>query len=88
MKYALVITGVLAALALAAPELVVWGYLLLILPGLALTVAPTVFVYLSVTAVVRRLLPISSTLAANAVAFRRCTQIGCSNSGYSLGWIS
>jgi hypothetical protein len=40
MKYALVITGVLAALALAAPELVVWGYLLLILPGLALTVAP------------------------------------------------
>ena len=69
MKYALVITGVLAGLAITAPELVVFGYFLLIVPGLVLTIAPTVFVYLAVTAVVRRLLPISSPMKATAVAF-------------------
>ena len=69
MKYALVITGVLAGLAIAAPELVVFGYFLLIVPGLVLTFAPTVFVYLAVTAVVRRLLPISSPMTATAAAF-------------------
>ncbi|QDT05106.1 hypothetical protein K227x_35050 [Rubripirellula lacrimiformis] len=69
MKYALVITGVLAGLAITAPQLVVLGYFLLIVPGLVLTFAPTVFIYLAVTAVVRRLLPISSPMTATAVAF-------------------
>lgn len=69
MKYALIITGVLAGLAITAPQLVVFGYFLLIVPGLVLTVAPTVFIYLAVTAVVRRPLPISSPMTATAVAF-------------------
>jgi hypothetical protein len=69
MKYALLITGVLAGLALAVPDLVVLGYVLLIVPGLILTVAPTVFVYLAVTAIIRRLLPISSPVRATAAAF-------------------
>ena len=69
MKYVLIITGAVAALAIMAPELVVFGYLLLIVPGLILTIAPTVFVYLAVTAVVRRLLPIDSPLTATAIAF-------------------
>lgn len=69
MKYALIITGVLAGLAITAPRLVVFGYFLLIVPGLVLTIAPTVFIYLAVTAVVRRLLPISSPMKATAVAF-------------------
>lgn len=78
MKYALVITGVLAGLAVAAPQLVVLGYFLLIIPGLILTAAPTIFVYLAVTAVIRKLLPISSISAATAVAF--CTTL-------LLGWV-
>ncbi len=69
MKYALIITGVLAGLAITAPQLVVFGYFLLIVPGLVLTVAPTVFIYLAVTAVVRRPLPIYSPMTATAVAF-------------------
>ncbi|QDT10784.1 hypothetical protein [Planctomycetes bacterium K23_9] len=69
MKYALIITGVLAGLAITAPQLVVLGYFLLVVPGLVLNVAPTVFVYLAVTAVVRRLLPIGSPMKATAVAF-------------------
>ncbi|WP_146462478.1 hypothetical protein [Rubripirellula tenax] len=69
MKYALVITGVLAGLAITAPELVVLGYFLMIVPGLVLTFAPTVFVYLAATAVIRRLLPISSPLKGTAMAF-------------------
>ncbi|SMP60252.1 hypothetical protein SAMN06265222_106338 [Neorhodopirellula lusitana] len=76
MKYALVITGVLAGLAITAPQLVVLGYFLLIVPGLVLTVAPTVFVYLAVTAAVRRLLPISSPMAATAVAFVATLMLG------------
>jgi hypothetical protein len=46
MKYALVITGLLAGIAIAAPDLVLLGYVLLIVPGIILTIAPTVFVYL------------------------------------------
>ena len=69
MKYALVITGVLAGLAITAPQLVVFGYFLLIVPGLVLTFAPTVFVYLAVTAAIRRLSPSSSPMKATAVAF-------------------
>ena len=69
MKYALVITGLLAGLAVAAPKLVVLGYFLLIVPGLILTIAPTVFVYLAATAVIRKLLPIESPTVSTLVAF-------------------
>ncbi len=77
MKYALVITGILAGLAITIPDLVVLGYFLLIVPGLVLTFTPTAFVYLAVTAIVRRLLPISAPVSATAVA------VGVS---LSLGW--
>ena len=78
MKYALIITGILAGLALAAPKLVVLGYILLVVPGLVLTCAPTVFVYLAATAGIRRLLPNSSSVASTVTAF--CIAI-------ALGWI-
>jgi hypothetical protein len=78
MKYALVVTGVLAGLAMGAPQLVVLGYFLLIIPGLILTVAPTVFFYLAGTAVIRKLLPFSSVSAATPVAF--CVTL-------LLGWL-
>lgn len=69
MKYALIITGFLAGLAIAAPQLVVLGFFLLVIPGLILAVAPTAFVYFSVTAVIRKRLPISSIATATMVAF-------------------
>lgn len=57
MKIALLISGGLAALALASPQLVVAGFFLGIVPGLILAVAPTVFVYLAASALIRRALP-------------------------------
>ncbi|TWU51980.1 hypothetical protein [Rubripirellula reticaptiva] len=69
MKFAIFITGVLAGLAIALPELVVFGYFLLIVPGLVLSFAPTAFVYLVATAAIRRLLPISSPMSSAAAAF-------------------
>ncbi|MGB7343845.1 MAG: hypothetical protein WBD20_06515 [Pirellulaceae bacterium] len=69
MKYALIITGVLAGLVIAIPDLVMIGYVAFIVPGLILTAIPTIFVYLAATAVIRRLLPISSSMTATAVAF-------------------
>ncbi len=78
MKYALTITGILAAVALAAPEMVIWGYLALIVPGLVLTAAPTTFVYLAMVAVVRQLSPAGSVTASLPAAF--CVAL-------FLGWI-
>ncbi|APZ96184.1 hypothetical protein [Fuerstiella marisgermanici] len=78
MKYALWITGFLACLAVVFPEFVVLGYFFLIVPGVILTIAPTVFVYLAGTAAVRRVLPIASPLKATAVSF--CLVL-------ALGWI-
>lgn len=67
MKHALIGTGILAAIAVACPQLVGLGYLL-ILPGLVLTIAPTVFVYLAVAAGIRCCLPIKSRLASTTAA--------------------
>ena len=75
MKFALIITGILAAVAIAAPKLVVLGYLLIV-PGLILTAAPTVFVYLAATAVIRKLLPISSAAMSTLAAFGIALLIG------------
>ncbi|TWU67210.1 hypothetical protein [Crateriforma conspicua] len=76
MKYALIITGLLAGLAMAAPMSVVFGYLFLIIPGLVLTAAPTVFVYLAATALIRRVLPITSVVASTVVAFGLALLLG------------
>lgn len=57
-RTALIVSGVLAFIALAAPGLVVLGFFLLIIPGLILSLAPTVFVYLLLIAIIRWILPI------------------------------
>lgn len=69
MKFALVITGILAGIAITLPDLVLLGFFLLVVPGLVLSCAPTVFVYLAATAVIRRLVPITASLSATVVAF-------------------
>lgn len=68
MKYALWITGILAGVALAFPTLVATAYFFLIVPGVILTIAPTVFVYLAGTAALRRVIPLESQTAATAAS--------------------
>lgn len=69
MKYALWISGIPAGLAILCPNLVSLAYFFFIVPGVILTIAPTVFVYLVGTAAVRRMLPITSPIKATAVSF-------------------
>lgn len=53
----LILTGVTAAVSLCCPMLVVLGFFALIVPGLILVTAPTVFVYLATTLGIQRMLP-------------------------------
>ncbi|TWU58531.1 hypothetical protein Poly51_13100 [Rubripirellula tenax] len=76
MKVALVITGLLAGLALAAPVLVVVGYFFRIIPRLVLTFAPTVFVYSVLTALIRCVLPIESSIKSSAVGLEVAILLG------------
>jgi hypothetical protein len=60
--------GLLTALLLAAPQLVILGLFLFIIPGLVLALVPTLFVYLLATSLLRRVLPIPHAVAGYAVA--------------------
>jgi hypothetical protein len=62
-KTALIVSGVLALIALASPSLVILGFFLLIIPGLILSLAPTVFIYLLLIAIIRAILPLPSGVA-------------------------
>lgn len=68
VKIALVITGALALLAWLFPGLVILGYFLLLLPGLILHAAPTVFLYLLAMWLIRRALPLANNLVAYPAA--------------------
>src|SRR3982750_3458725 len=57
-RLALIVSGALALIALASPSLVILGFFLLIIPGLILSLAPTVFVYLLLIAIIRWVAPI------------------------------
>ncbi|WP_144054759.1 hypothetical protein [Rhodopirellula europaea] len=64
----LTLTGVTAAMALCCPMLVVLGFVALIVPGLVLLAAPTVFVYLATTLGIQRILPTKIGWAAFPIA--------------------
>ena len=64
----LILTGVTAAVSLCCPMLVVFGFLALIVPGLVLLTAPTVFVYLATTLGIQRMLPTKIGWAAFPIA--------------------
>ncbi|MCR9197648.1 MAG: hypothetical protein NXI04_03295 [Planctomycetaceae bacterium] len=76
MKYALWILGILTAVVMACPQLVAIGYFFLIVPGLILTIVPTVFVYLAGTAAISRFMPCNSKTAANAAGFASMLVLG------------
>ena len=73
MRMAVIITGVLAAIALLFPGLVIVGYFLLVVPGLLLTLAPTVFPYLLATWLVAALLPVRHVWLARGAALALVT---------------
>ena len=68
VKTMLWVSGVLTAIDVAFPQLVGFGMFLLILPGVILALAPTVFIYTATFAIVRRYLPIMRPVALNLTA--------------------
>ena len=69
MKIALILSGILATLAMVAPSLVALGFVFFIIPGLVLLAAPTVFAYLAVTMAIRWSLPYESNVLKTAIGF-------------------
>ncbi|MCA9052537.1 MAG: hypothetical protein KDA75_01815 [Planctomycetaceae bacterium] len=61
--------GLMTAVLLAAPSLVVMGLIFFIIPGLILAIIPTVFVYMLATALIGRALPQKLGYAGVLVAF-------------------
>jgi hypothetical protein len=68
LKIWLIVTGILSAITLAMPSIVVIGMFLMLVPGLIMMAAPTIFMYLATFAVVRMILPMPPGIAPNAVA--------------------
>jgi len=75
-RLALIVSGVLALIALASPSLVVLGFFLLIIPGLILSLAPTVFVYLLLIAIIRWVAPIPPGVTGWVVSVILAAAIG------------
>ncbi|MCA8995621.1 MAG: hypothetical protein KDA80_01500 [Planctomycetaceae bacterium] len=61
--------GLLTAVIMALPGLVIIGYVFLVIPGLILTVTPTVFVYLLATWIISLALPRQLGIGAAFLAF-------------------
>src|SRR5262245_25347826 len=62
------VSGPLTLLAVGMPQLVFWGLLLLLVPGLILWFAPTVFLYTATFAIVRRFVRIPRASPRNLIA--------------------
>lgn len=75
MRIAILVSGVLAALALLFPGLVFLGFFLFIIPGLILISAPTVFVYLAAVEFLRYFPLIATSRFRNTIAVVVCLVI-------------
>ena len=80
LKRLIIISGVLAAVALAFPGLVTLGLFALILPGLVLAVAPTVFLYLAASGGFRSVLPFGTGTGIVRIAIALAASV-------ALGWL-
>lgn len=69
LKWFLIPIGLLTALALAAPQLVIVGLIFGILPGLVLILIPTIFVYLLVTCLIGAALPLKTEISSHVAGF-------------------
>jgi hypothetical protein len=72
MRIAILISGVLAALAFLFPGLVFLGFFLFIIPGLLLFIAPTVFVYLAAIEFLRYFPLVATSKFRNTIAVVLC----------------
>jgi hypothetical protein len=75
-RVALIVSGLLALIALAFPDLVTVGFFFLIVPGIILSLAPTVFVYLLAIAIIRAVAPIPPGVAGWVVSVLLAAAIG------------
>src|SRR5258708_459997 len=62
------VSGFLTLIAVGIPQSVTLGLWLLVVPGLILALAPTVFIYTATFAIVRCFLPITHAVALNLIA--------------------
>ncbi len=69
LKAATIASGILAGVVWLIPDLVIVGFMALLLPGLILPLMPTVFVYCLATLVIRYFLPIHNDTLATITAF-------------------
>lgn len=76
LNFVLIFTGVAAAIAICCPMLVVLGFLALILPGLVLLTAPTVFVYLATAVGLQRMLTVKLGGASYPIAILLAIGLG------------
>ncbi|MCA9166933.1 MAG: hypothetical protein KDB23_04670 [Planctomycetales bacterium] len=76
LKWLLIPLGMVTFLVMAAPSLVVMGYLCLIIPGLVLTLVPTVFVYLFATWLIHWALGMPPTAGATLAALMLALVLG------------
>jgi hypothetical protein len=68
VRIVLWVSGFLTLIAVGIPQLVGIGFWLLVVPGIILALAPTVFLYTATFAIVRRWLPITHVVAHNLIA--------------------
>jgi hypothetical protein len=68
VRIVLWVSGFLTLIAVGIPQLVGIGFWFLVVPGLILALAPTVFLYTATFAIVRRYLPITHAVALNLIA--------------------
>ncbi|TWT80343.1 hypothetical protein CA13_17560 [Planctomycetes bacterium CA13] len=75
-----IIVGVFALIALAMPDLVLLSFLLIV-PGIVLMMAPTVFVYLAAATAIRSILPYGTGVTATSFALFAAGVLG-----YLVAW--
>lgn len=68
MKQLVILLGGVSAVLYIFPGLVIFGYLMLFLPGFILSLVPTLFVYCLATYLIRPLLPITNDMTAYGFA--------------------
>jgi hypothetical protein len=68
LRIVLLASGFLTLIAVGIPQSVTLGLWLLVVPGLILALAPTVFIYTATFAIVRSFLPVTHAVAHNLIA--------------------
>jgi len=76
LKTAVIVSGVLGGIAWLFPSLVIVGFFLLVVPGVILSLAPTVFCYLALALLIRTLLPFEASAVTTILSLAASGAIG------------